>query len=354
MPSKKDPNLPEYIHQLQILNHFSHFIQHSKGLTTPLKEDAYKVIDCLKFIKINLDFIGYAVEHRNDDVIYTYTQDKSKGVIRDFNNTAMHFNSYSSAVLVQAGLKNLVAQFEQAIEAMQEKGELDAFAKKLQFDGDIGCIEARTAAALSFAATRLSSVVHSLDDRMQALYSILQNEDDPTMIVNKAMEFFKPWMGQPAIWENTEYVIDSALIKRYLAEILTVDLPIEIILDELKNKESSQHALALIESINSQELIQTLLTPEYGLKFLKTVSLNQPSEVILALLHKIDSETIKKLFKEKPAFFKVKFLNRLLKNHSAAVCETLFEKLNTQEINHFNTHFKEILRLSLSKNHGSF
>ena len=52
---------------------------------------------------------------------------------------------------------------------------------------------------------------------------------------------------------------------------------------------------------------------------------------------------VQKLFKEKPAFFKVKFLNRLLKNHSAAVCETLLEKLNTQEINHFNTHFKEIL-----------
>lgn len=173
MPSKKDPNLPEYTHQLQILNRFSHFIQHSEELTTQLKEDAYKVIDCLKFIKLNLDFIGYAVEHRNDDTLYTYAQDQSKGVIRDFNNTAMHFNSYSSAALVQVGLKNLVEQFEQAIEVMQEKGELDAFARKLQFDGDVGCIEARTAAALSFAALRLSSVVHSLDNLMEEFFTIL-------------------------------------------------------------------------------------------------------------------------------------------------------------------------------------
>ncbi|TLY47415.1 MAG: hypothetical protein E6K54_05825 [Gammaproteobacteria bacterium] len=196
MPSKKDPNLPEYIHQLQIFNRFSHFIRHSKELTIPLKEDAYKVIDCLKFIKINLEFIGYAVEHRNDDTLYTYTQDKSKGVIRDFNNTAMHFNSYSSTELVQTGLKNLVEQFEQAIETMQEKGELEVFAKKLQFDGDVGCIEARTAAALSFAVIRLSHAPQNLNDLM---VNIPQSEDKPTVILDKASRFFESYLGQPCL-----------------------------------------------------------------------------------------------------------------------------------------------------------
>lgn len=132
----------------------------NKGLAA-IKQDVYKVINCLKFIKINLDFIGYAVEHRNDDFIYTYREDKSKGIIRDFNNSAIHFNSYSSAAHIQKGLKNFVEQFEQSIEALQETGELDAFAKKLQFDEDVECIEARIAAALSFAATRLNTVVHS-------------------------------------------------------------------------------------------------------------------------------------------------------------------------------------------------
>ena len=73
------------------------------------------------------------------------------------------------------------------------------------------------------------------------------------------------------------------------------------------------------------------------------MSLNQSSEVILALLHKIDNETIKKLFNENPKFFNAKFLNLLLENHSAAVCEALFEKLSEQGIDHFNTQFKEIL-----------
>lgn len=349
IPSKKDPNLSEYTPQLQILNRFSDFIYTSKELDTVIKDDARRVIESLKFIKVNLDFIGYAVEHRSDDAIYTFAQDKSKGVIRDFNNTAMHFNSYSSSKLVQTGLKNLVAQFEQSIEAMQEKGELDAFAKKLQFDEDIGCIEARTAAALSFAATRLSTAVHSLDDRMQAFYSNLQNETNPNIIITKAMAFFKPWMGQHAIWGNTEYTINSALIKRYFIEILVVDLPTEIILEELKKKESSPHHVALIESINPQQLAQAFSTSEYGLKFLEIVSLNQPSEIVLALLHKIDNETIKTLFHKNSVFFKTEFVKILLKSHSAAVCETLFEKLTTKEISHFEPNFKEMLKQCFKK-----
>lgn len=341
--NKKDSKLPEYTHQLQILNQFSNFIDDS-DLNSTTKENAHKVVDCLKFIKINLEFIGDAVENRGkDDSIYTFPEDKSKGVIRDFNNTAMHFNSYNSKKLVQAGLKNLVEQFEQAIEAMQEKGELDAFAKKLQFDGDVGCIEARTAAALSFAATRLSSVVHSLDDRMEEFYSLSQNENDPNIIVNKAMEFFKPWMGQQAIWGNIEYVISSALIKRYLTEILVVDLPAEDILDELKKEESSQHHSALVASINLQELADALLTPEYGLNFLKIISLNQPSPVVLALLNKIDNDTIKKLLIKNPSVLKIEFLQLLLKNHSPAIGEALLEKLSGEGINYFKSNYKDML-----------
>lgn len=36
---------------------------------------------------------------------------------------------------------------------------------------------------------------------MEAFYSISQDEINPSNIVNKAMEFFIPWMGQQAIWK---------------------------------------------------------------------------------------------------------------------------------------------------------
>lgn len=63
---------------------------------------------------------------------------------------------------------------------------------------------------------------------------------------------------------------------RYLIEILIVDLPIEIILSELKTKKSHPHHLALIENNNPQKLAEKLLTSEYGLNFLKIICLNQP------------------------------------------------------------------------------
>lgn len=157
------------------------------------------------------------------------------------------------------------------------------------------------------------------------------------------MEFFKPWMGQQTIWQNTEYAINSALIKRYLIEINVIKLPSEIILDELKNKESSPHQLTLIKSINPQELTKALLTPEYGFKFLNTVILTQSSEVVLALLNKIDNATINQLFNANPASSKIKFLELLCKNQSAVVCKTLIEKLSRQSNSHFHLHFKEFL-----------
>lgn len=165
------------------------------------------------------------------------------------------------------------------------------------------------------------------------------------------MDFFKQWMGQEAIWENTEYEINSALIKRYLIEVLAIDLPLVTILDELKKKESNQHDLALIEYINSKEkeLAQLLLSPEYGFKFLATVILNQPSEISLAFIKKIDDETIQNLFHEKNiAFLKKQLLTRLLEKifveekHSTELYETLMKKLNGKGLNDLKINFKEI------------
>lgn len=209
IPNKNNPNLPEYAAQLDILNRFTNFLSNlDPSTSTKLKEDALKVIDCLKFIKLNSEYIGYAVEHRDDSDLYTYSADKTKGVIRDFNNTAMHFNSYNSKEHVKTGLENLVKQFENAIIAMQEKGKSLAFAQKLQFDGDIGCIEERTAAALSFAATYLSSSLQNLDDLMEKCQ--FTTEDDEITMLEKAKIFFQPYIGQTCIWNNKEQDNNSA------------------------------------------------------------------------------------------------------------------------------------------------
>ncbi|MGA7537037.1 MAG: hypothetical protein WBV88_06895, partial [Candidatus Rickettsiella isopodorum] len=66
-PQKNNPNDPEHCSQCRILNDFIHFILEldinlSKSKSN-FKQNAIKVVECLKFIKLNPVFIAYAVEH---------------------------------------------------------------------------------------------------------------------------------------------------------------------------------------------------------------------------------------------------------------------------------------------------
>lgn len=228
IPPKNNPALLSERSEgpLKTLNDFTDFVNAMEvnvTESTHFRKDAVKIINCLKFIKINLAFIGYAVENRTDPEIYTYKTDQAKGIIRDFHNTSMHLNAYHTKKDVQSALENLVQQFEAAIEAMKALGKLEVFARQLQYDRNIGCIEARTARALLFAAVCKSSPSHSLDQLMaQCLF---KPEDDELEMLKKANVFFEPFIGQVCVWENKDYIIDQVLIKRYLTEIFGIELP---------------------------------------------------------------------------------------------------------------------------------
>ncbi|WP_342220727.1 hypothetical protein [Rickettsiella endosymbiont of Miltochrista miniata] len=343
VPKKNNPNSPEYATQLETLNHFTDFLLNlDPSPSTKLKEDALKVIECLKFIKLNAEYIGYAVEHREDPDLYTYSTDNAKGVIRDFNNTAMHFNSYHSKEQVKTGLENLVKQFENAITAMQEKEKLLAFAQKLQFDGDIGCIEERTANALSFAATTLSSSSQNLDELMEKCQ--FTAEDDEDVMLGKTKNFFEPYIGQTCIWNNQEHVINHSLIKRYLTEVFGVEFPIsEKLLDALEDKSASQYCLELIEKVDSSELEQALLTQDRGFKTLQSIILHQPPNVCLAFINKLSSKTINTLFHECNSLEKMQCLKSALQIQSLEVCLALLEKMD--EIENVKFTFKDKLSI---------
>lgn len=222
IPPKKNPI---YLNKevLKVLNDFHHFVSNMQvPVTEPskFKKDAIKLIESLKFIKINLEFIGYVVERKTNPDIYACEHDFKMGVIRDFNGTSLHVNAYHNKEEAQTAFANLVQQFENAIVAMQRLGRLEIFARQLQYDKNIGCVEARVSKALLFATACMSSPAHCLDQLM-AQCQFMPN-DDETALFSKAKIFFESYIGQACIWKNKDYLIDVSLIKQYLTEVFGI------------------------------------------------------------------------------------------------------------------------------------
>jgi hypothetical protein len=333
-PQKINPNAPECNSYCEVLNNFITFIS-GLNIRESNKSDAIKVIECLKFIKVNLAFIAYAVEHPTDPKIYRYKKDRSKGVIRDFNGTAMHFNNYSSKELVIAGLENLVQQFESAVLAMREKGKLETFSYQLEYDKDIGCIEQRTAKALVFAATYLSSPSNNLDDLM-GLCGFSADENNSESAFAKANNFLKPYLGQACIWKNNEYVLDEKLIKQYLTEIFdfnyTVSLSEEPTEEEplncstlfaiLKNR-SVEERIDFIKKMDSSKL-DDILKQDQGYLFLCTVLSNQHAQVCIELINKASSSALEQALDKLSA----SGLKEVFYNESSMIYLSLLRKIN--------------------------
>jgi hypothetical protein len=336
---KKDPHNSEHAVQVQIFNEFTAFISYLP-LADNLKKDAIKVVDCLKFIKVNLDFIAYAVENRNDTSIYTYKKDQAKGLIRDFNNTSMHITAYRTAEQARSALMALVLQFEQAILTMRDRGELETFAYKLEYDKDIGCIEQRTAKALFFAAARISSSDYALDDLMAKCS--LDGIDDSNAAFCKVNEFLTPYKGKNCIWKNSDYILNEFLIKQYLSETFGFEYDnfleiAEIFIGEnsidwetLKKtfqRGSKADCLMLIKNIDPSVLEAGFTAEPNDSGFLRTVFRQQTSKVCLVLIDKLSSSALQKALNK--SYYSRFILLEALYSQSPAVCLALFEKINS-------------------------
>ena len=244
--SKKNPI---YLHEdtLKVFNDFRNFVSNMQvPVTEPskFKKDAIKLIESLKFIKINLEFIGYVVENKTNPDIYACEHDFAMGVIRDFNGTSLHVNAYHNKEEAQTAFANLVQQFENAIVAMQRLGRLEIFARQLQYDKNIGCVEARVSKALLYATTSMSGPAHCLDQLMAQCQ--FMPKDDVTVLFSKANIFFETYIGQTCIWKNKDYLIDASLIKQYLTEVFGL----EFFSEEVEYIKNLFDGFTLAEKIN--------------------------------------------------------------------------------------------------------
>lgn len=120
------------------------------------KNNLLKVVECLKFIKINLsqiaDFVDDAKKaSRNPEWLISEEPEietecrNRKGIVRDFNGIAIHFSSYPNGITARPQLEAFVTQFENIVLLAEQCGQARAFWQAIKSEG---CIEYRTGEAL--------------------------------------------------------------------------------------------------------------------------------------------------------------------------------------------------------------
>jgi hypothetical protein len=204
---------------LLILNDFSHKVLENEYLTGKIKQDTLKVINNLKYIKLNLDYIAYCVEHKNDLSIYKFPTDKEKGVLRDEDGTSFHLNSYHQGAKAKKDLGDLIQSFEKIAEDSIKPGTHKlvflAIAKAFEWDEEIGCIEKRTGKVLSQSAL-ISSGAGISDEIVSDLFlNLYAPTCDQSMTVTDALDNFLKTFELP--------VNRKAAVLTYLEDILCIE-----------------------------------------------------------------------------------------------------------------------------------
>lgn len=186
-PLKVNPNEHPHTPETEALNVFSAEIASNHEISENTRTDALKFVNCLRFIKLNETFIRYAVGHPNDETIYHYyPDDKNKNVIRDFDDTAIHFvrsapdgKRTATADELINNFANHISEFETAIAVAKDKDRSAGFINALNFDVPIGFFDHKLSAAFNYS---------KLLKRTTALQLVSEQEDSTTSLL-KAIHY---------------------------------------------------------------------------------------------------------------------------------------------------------------------
>ncbi len=140
---------PQFTETFSILDQLMTKIHADIWLSESIKGDAKKIIETLKYIKINLKYIYYCIENKNDDTIYKFAEDKEKGILRGPSHISFHLNSYNDPKKGTADLEDYVKEFERIAQHLLSQAcstiDFISITSQLEWEGVIGCLEARTA-----------------------------------------------------------------------------------------------------------------------------------------------------------------------------------------------------------------
>ncbi len=184
-------------------------------------QDAIKAVNCLRFIKVNYEFIKYAFNNKSDMSVYTYgSADKSKGVLRDFDNTAFHLNSYHTFDACWKDLTYMIEAFENAIAIVKRRNKQMEFLNKIRYENDIGCLDARIRPSLEYVSTLEATKLENIDDIFQELFKdfTADEQHDYKLAFRTLKE--KKLIGQDVIIESEDKTLTYPLIVEYMQNTL--------------------------------------------------------------------------------------------------------------------------------------
>lgn len=214
------PNTPLHAIDFSILNDYLESMK-IIGLTDKAQEDNKKVVECIKYIKVNIQLIADFLDGKVADNRNTF--DITHNVLRDFNGTSFHLNSYKTGASAQRGLTDLIQQFENAVVSMKQIGKLLDFAEAIYWDDDIGCLEARTARSLEVAALNQSTDYPQLNKLFETINDKFDQRNN-TKSYRIALAYLHSYLNKIVIFENKEIKLTSEIIRQYLEDTPGFDI----------------------------------------------------------------------------------------------------------------------------------
>ena len=186
-PRILDINSPEHQNTFALLNTLCERITQDAWLTPKAKSDALKILNNLKYIKLNQAYIKYCVKNIDDPSIYKYSEDKSKGVLRDQGNTSFHINFDNP----EDELHKMVRSVEEVIpKLMRCTQPLFYFVTNaFEYDSPTGCNAARISPFLK-AATALDTGLSGFDLANIFATHYVKTIQDRNVTVNQAVNDF--------------------------------------------------------------------------------------------------------------------------------------------------------------------
>lgn len=191
--------------------------------------DMIKAINLIKFIQINIAWVAYAVEHKNDASIYRFPEDKEKGVLRDRFGTSFHINSYTTKEQVYSTFSKFIAEFSAYIIAVLKAGEnpqqciykdpIKTFAESFIYPNDVGCLEERMSKPREVALLIITNPLQSINAIMDKIVNT-----NPVNSIVGALEQAQKYMGMEVLDINGNRIeITTEIIKQYCLEFLNFE-----------------------------------------------------------------------------------------------------------------------------------